>query len=709
MNRTIRAAGLLALLAGAGLNAGQAPASQPQGGQPPAAPPGPTFKVQVDYVEVDVLVADARGNYVRDLKKDDFQIFEDGKPQSVTNFALIDIPIERAERPLFAKQAVEPDVRSNERPFDGRVYVMILDEAHTLPSNTAQVRRAAQKFIDEKLGANDLMAVVFARGIVGGGESYGQEFTSNKRLLNIAVQKFTGAAPRSATLNKMQDYINTSGSRAAGAGGPPQDMDRQEREFNARAMLEEMTAVSDWFASVRGRKKTILLFSEGISYDIHDVFANGGNNAASMIMSRMQDFIRSATKSNVSLYAIDPRGLMALSDGNIELQGLPAGDPNAAGLNERGLQEENRLARESLQTFAEETGGFAVVNTNGFANAYDRIVQENSAYYVLAYYPPNPKRDGKFHKIEVRVTRPGLTVRARRGYANPTGKIPVPAKTVLSTELRDTLESPLPVSGLAMKVFASPFKGVAPNASVLLGVELRGRDITTDANSMLELAVFAVDVKGKVKASNRETLAMNLKPDTKARVEQSAIRLLSRLNMPAGRYQLRIGARDQSGGALGSVLYDLEVPDFEKVPLSMSGLVLTSAASSQVPTARADADLRQVLPGPPVASRTFPQNDQVAFFTDVYDNDLSNVHTVDITATLTSDDGRVVFKNAEERSTADLAGKKGGFGFGGALTLTEYPPGLYVFKVEARSRLGANATTSREVQITIAPSETQPR
>ena len=705
MRRNIRAAGLIVLLAGTALTAGQAPAGQPQAGQPPAGAPAPTFKVQVDYVEVDVLVTDGRGNYVRDLKREDFQVFEDGKPQAVTNFALIDIPIERAERPLFAKQGIEPDVRSNEQPFDGRIYVMLLDQAHTLPQNTNLVRRAAQKFIDEKLGANDLMAVVFARGVAGG-EDYGQEFTNNRRLLRAAVDKFRGGAPPPATLNKLQDYINTSAQRAAGASpGDPRDMDRQEREFNARAMLEEMTAVADWFGSVRGRKKSILLFSEGISYDIHDVFANGGNNSASMIMSRMQDFVRSATKANVSLYAIDPRGLQALSDGNIEL----AGSVPDASLGERGLQEENRLARESLLTFAEETGGFAVVNTNGFATAYDRIVQENSAYYVLAYYPPNPKRDGKFHKIEVKVNRPGLTVRSRRGYANPTGKVAVPAKSVLSAELRDTLDSPLPVSGLAMKVFAAPFKGVAPNASVLLGIELRGRDITTAENASVELAVFAVDAKGKMKASSRESVALNLKPETRTRVEQSSLRLLSRMNIPAGRYQLRVAAHDLGGGSLGSVLYDLDVPDFEKAPLSMSGLVLTSASSSLAPTARPDTDLRQVLPGPPVASRTFPQNDQIAFFTDVYDNDLSNVHTVDITATLTSDDGRVVYKNAEERSTADLAGKKGGFGYGGAVTLTDYPPGLYVFKVEARSRLGANATTSREVQITIAPPETQPR
>ena len=697
MARHIRTVGLIVLLAGTALGAGQAPA-----GQAPAGPQSPTFKVQVDYVEVDVLVADARGNYVRDLKKEDFQVFEDGKQQSITDFALVDIPVERADRPLFAKQPIEPDVRSNERPFDGRIYVMVLDQAHTLPQNTNLVRRAAQKFIDEKLGANDLMAVVSARGAAGG-EEYGQEFTNNRRLLGIAVQKFSGKAPRAATLNRLDDFNNNAARRAVGAAGPPQDIDRQEREYNARAVLEELTAVADWFGSVRGRKKSILFFSEGISYDIHDVFANGGNNSASMIQSRMQDLVRAATKANVSIYAIDPRGLQALSDGNIELTGVDPGSD----LSERGLQNENRLARESLQTFSEETGGFAVVNSNGFATAYDRIVQENSAYYILAYYPPNPRRDGKFHNISVRVTRPGLTVKSRRGYANPTGKMPTPVKSELSAELHDALNSPLPTSGLAMKVFAAPFKGVAPNASVLLGVELRGRDLSTAGNAGVELAVFAVDPKGKMKASSRDNLSLNLKPETRTRVEQTGIRLLSRMNIPPGRYQLRVAAHDLAGGALGSVLYDLEVPDFEKVPLSMSGLVLTSASSGLEPTAKPDADLRQVLPGPPAAARSFAQNDQIAFFADVYDNDLSAVHTLDITTTLTSDEGRVVFKNAEERSTADLAGKRGGFGYGTTMSLKDYAPGLYVLKVEARSRLGSNATASRDLQIAITPPETQ--
>ena len=673
-----------------------------------AGPQTPTFRVSVDYVEVDVLVTDSQGNYVRDLKKEDFQIFEDGKPQTLSNFVSVDIPVERGQQPLFASQPIEPDVQTNERVFAGRVYVMVLDSAHTLPQNTNLMRLAAKKFISDKLGANDLMAVVSARGAAGGPDA-GQEFTNNKRLLLAAVDKFRGAQPRSAVLNKIDDIVNNAPIRAAGVRMDPVDIDQKEREYNARAVIEELTAVSDWFSVVHGRKKSILYFSEGISYDVNDVFANNGNNSAALIQVHMQDLVRAATKANASIYAIDPRGLQGLSDASIELQSVGGFDNvDTTGLDERGLQNETRLARESLLAFAGETGGFAVLNTNRLGNAFDRIVDENSSYYVLAYYPPNPKRDGKYHNINVRLKRPSLTVRFRKGYANPTGKPPAPIKSDMARELLDALQSPIPVSGLGMKVFAAPFKAAAPNASVLMGVELRGRDLTTaGANGRVDLAFSAVDVRGKMRASSHETVTLNLRPETKARVDQSGLRFLSRLDIPAGHYQLRIAAYDAGGGAVGSVLYDLDVPDFSKEHLAMSGLVLTSAASSALPTAKGDAELRMLLPGPPVASRTFAQNDQLAIFTDVYDNDVTPVHRVDITTSLTADAGRVVFKNEEERSTEELGGKPGGFGVGTTLALSDLEPGLYVLKVQARSRLGTDVSASREVQIRITPPEAQ--
>ena len=123
MTARLRFVGLAVLGATALLNATQAP--------PVPVPQQPTFKAQVEYVEVDALVSDASGNFVRGLTKDDFQVLEDGKAQTISTFTLVDIPIERYTKPLGAALPIEPDVRTNERPFDGRVYVMVIDDLHT--------------------------------------------------------------------------------------------------------------------------------------------------------------------------------------------------------------------------------------------------------------------------------------------------------------------------------------------------------------------------------------------------------------------------------------------------------------------------------------------------------------------------------------------------------------------------------------------------
>jgi VWFA-related protein len=701
MNRPVRIAALLSLLASTAVIAGQTP------GQTPAAPQGPetpTFRVQVDYVEVDAFVTDQQGRFVRDLKKEDFEVFEDRKPQTISAFTLVDIPVERAVRPLFAAQPIEPDVKTNARPFEGRIYIVVLDDLHVQPLHTALVKNVMRKFILEKLGANDLMAVIHVQGR----SEYSQEFTSSKRLLLQAVDRFVAKAERPATVEAYENYLANVGRPGAGISDPLE----RKRGFDARNTLEELKAIADWFGSVHGRKKSILFVSEGIEYDIEDMF---NKQDASMIMDRTRELIQSATKSNVAIYAIDPRGLTDMGDIGIELNSVPAGTAvddqgNSTALTEqqlqslgvRGLQNELRLQHNSLRTLAEETGGFAVINTNSFDNTFNRLVEENSSYYVLAYYPPNPKRDGKFHNIQVRVNRPGLTVRARRGYANPSGKAPVVANAgSLPAEIRDTLDSPLPVSGLTMQVFAAPFKGTAPKASVLLGIEVQGSVLALGAGDKLQISYRAVDAKGKYQGGNNETVTLNLRPETKATVQQSGLRMLSRIELPPGRYQLRVVADELNTKLVGSVLYDLDVPDFSKTPLSMSGIVLTSMSASRIPTVRPDEELRQLLPASPVGVRVFPPNDEIALFAEVYDNAAATAHKVDITTTVMTDEGKVVYKTDEARDSADLQGKSGGYGYTTRVPLKDLAPGLYVLKVEARSRLGAGATTDRQVQFRI--------
>src|SRR5476649_1393283 len=180
MSRRIRVAALFVLIGASALSAGQNPTV---GGPEP-----PTFKVQVEYVEVDALVSDTSGTFVRDLKVEDFQIFEDGKPQTIAAFSIVDIPIERYEKPLFVPRPIDPDVKSNEQVFDGRVYVVIIGDLQTAFERTPRTRLAARKFIEENMGANDLMAVVHTASA----SDANQDFTNNKRLLLAAVDKTIG-------------------------------------------------------------------------------------------------------------------------------------------------------------------------------------------------------------------------------------------------------------------------------------------------------------------------------------------------------------------------------------------------------------------------------------------------------------------------------------------------------------------------------------
>jgi hypothetical protein len=141
----------------------------------------------------------------------------------------------------------------------------------------------------------------------------------------------------------------------------------------------------------------------------------------------------------------------------------------------------------------------------------------------------------------------------------------------------------------------------------------------------------------------------------------------------------------------------------------MSGLALTSTAGAAELTPRPDEQLKMVLPGPPAGLRTFSRDDGIVLFAEVYDNEAASPHKVDITSTVTSDDGKVVYKTDEERSSADLLGKRGGYGYTAQIPIKDLPPGSYVLKVEARSRLGQGATVGREVQFTVVPAQVPPR
>jgi VWFA-related protein len=680
--------------------ASQVPATQTPTQKPEVPQPPVTFRAEVNYVEVDARVVDEQGRFISTLTQDDFQILEDDRPQQISVFTLVNLPVEREPRPLFANRLIERDVQSNLSGNNGRVYLIVLDDLHTTPLLSTRTRAGARQFVERYMGANDVAAVVHTSGRADAA----QEFTSNPRLLLAAIDKFMGRKLRSSVLNRIDQEFLTRGTRAAGER--INDPDEAERGFHARNTLDSLGNFAEVMEGVRGRRKALVYFSEGIDYDITDPF---NNRDATTVMDATRDAIASATRSNVAFYGIDVRGLGAGLDTAIEIQSFPT--DSTLGLDSTALMNETRMGQDSLRTLSDETGGFAVVNTNDIPGAFQRLVEENSTYYVLGYYPSNDRRDGRFRRIDVRVGKPGLTVRARRGYVAPRGRAQDPklaGPNDATPELREAMSSPVPVSGLPLAAVASVFKGPDNKGSVVISTTVGGRDLSLvekngTFHNNLEVAWLAADARGKLFPGDRNTIDLNLKPDSVPRVRAGGFRVITTLDLPPGRYQVRIGVREGNTRRSGSVLYDVEVPDFAKERLSMSGLALSSMSSALTPTARPKDPLAKILPGPLSTYREFAQNDEIALFAEVYESGAGPGHKLDISLVLQPEGGQAVFQTREERDSSELAGTSGGYGFSKRIPLADIAPGLYVLRVEAVSRIAERPTVSRETLVTVLP------
>ncbi len=700
MTKQLFLAGLVTLIGlASGPLQGQGQPPQPQ--QPPI-----TFRAEVNYVEVDARVLDRDGKFIPGLEAADFEVFEDGKLQKVTAFSLVNIPLERAERPLFASKPIEPDVRTNLQGADGRIYVIVLDDLHTAALRSQRLKLAARQFIERYVGANDLAAVVHTSGR----SDAGQEFTSSQARLLRAVDKFMGRKLNSSTLNRVEDVQRRSGSPMS--SDPAADLDDKERGFNARGTLESIRNLSNYLGSIRGRRKAVVLFGEGIDYDINEMFSSQITEASTVIDST-REMIAAATRANVAIYAVDPRGLGAEFQDMSSIQAFP--DDTSLGLGMSSIFNEVRLSQDSLRVMGSETGGFAVVNQNDFSTAFQRIVDDNSSYYVMGYYATNDRRDGRFRKIEVKLRdKPGYVIRARKGYVAPRGKAPearAASKDGTSLELKDAMESPLPLTGLPLAVSAVVFKGPAakgsaPKGSVVISTFVNGSTLPfSEAAGMfkndLEVIGIATDDKGKTFPTNRNTVNLNMKPDTATRVTATGFRVIQSLELAPGRYNLRIGVREGNTRKAGSVMMDLEVPDFSKQPLTMSDIAVTSAMSGVAPTIRPQDPLEKLLPGPLTTYREFMPADEVAVFAEIYDNS-KQAHKVEITATVKAEGGQTVFQSREDHDSSELAGSAGGYGFLARTPLKGFAPGLYVLRVEAISQIGDRPTVAREIVFRVA-------
>ena len=243
-----------------------------------------------------------------------------------------------------------------------------------------------------------------------------------------------------------------------------------------------------------------------------------------------------------------------------------------------------------MEALANVTGGFKVTNTNRFMAAFERVRQENSTFYTLGFNSSYQGRDGRFVRVEVKVKRPGLKARHRDGYFAWMGDKRAPdAARDAETPALAALAAPVAEPGLTMHVAAAAYPTGRKEAAVALVAEFDPDTLSLVEKDGLftgdiEISYTATDLRNRVFPGGRHTMSLSWSQPALEQVRVHGVRLITTLDLPKGRYQLRVAAG--SGASNGGVLYDLDVPDFQDEPLVLSGVTMTTESATKGLTLR---------------------------------------------------------------------------------------------------------------------------
>src|SRR5262245_8735337 len=433
--------------------------SQEQKGKEQKKQDEPLLRLESELVQIDVVVADKQGKLARDLKRVDFELFEDGKKQEITHFA-IGTAAQPAKWLAVEKKKPAEKSSADSTPVEiqaGRFIVIAVDDFHLAPENLLVAKRTLQRFINDQMVAGDQVAIATTSGNIG----MFQQFTNERDVLERAIKRLNvqnRTVTSSSDVPRISDYQAelidigdqdalelavqeilrlepmpspppAAGRGRGGLNAPNPDGGISPRE---RAMLQAQSKARTIVAQNAHYTRSTLANLESVIRNLRnlpgrkilvllsDGFFLGGNSSSQIYdLRRITD---AATRAGVVIYSIDVRGLVAVAPGGgaSEPSGVDITNPGA-----RARIEMNAVQAklDGLNALAYDTGGTLFKNSNDLNLGLQRVLDANEVYYVLAYEPATSYRDGRFHKIEVRIVgRPELKVRTRKGYFAPSDK-----------------------------------------------------------------------------------------------------------------------------------------------------------------------------------------------------------------------------------------------------------------------------------------------
>lgn len=683
------------------------PPAKPPEQKPAAAPQEPNdidvVKISTNLVQIDAVVTDRKGNQVTNLRADEVEMLEDGKPQKISDFSYIKVVSREtgAGKPSETSGTTAPGPRRQLRREEvQRTIAVVIDDLRMSFESIRFTKQALKKFLDEQVLPNDLVAII----CTAGGTGSLQQFTSDKQQLYAAVNKLKWV-PRignqAETFKTIkQETLRIPERNALDDTNELDDLNQRRKDLFAVGTLGALNYLINGLSEMPGRK-SIVLFSDGFQ-----TFNPSEPSGSSSILNSLQLLLDHANRASVVINTIDARGLATL--------GLTAVDDTR---NLSPKQVEERLSQRravffetqsGLNYLAAQTGGLAIRNTNDMSGGVKRILDDQAGYYLIGYRPDDSTFDDekgrtKFHHLTLKIKRAGkYNVRMRTGFYGITDEKMKTAQATPQHQLIGALFSPFAASDVQVRL-TSLFANDETQGSVLRSfLYVKASDLTFvkepdgSHKAVFELAAVTFGEDGKLidQAANQHTISLTDAAYQQIVKDGFTYNTTVPIKKP-GAYQFRTALRDERSGRLGSASQFIQVPDLEKDRLSTSGLLirgmpLDSYIKGLTTVTALDAGVENADPRANTSVRQFRTPSAMVYALAIYNAQIdkaSGKPDLTIQARLFRNGELVFTGNEVPFDIRDQADPKR-LGGGGAIQLgTTMTPGEYVLQIVVTDRL----------------------
>lgn len=634
----------------------------------PQDPPDDIVRITSTLVQVDAVVVDKDDRVVKDLRPEDFEIYENGEKQDIKFWEFInaDAPPAGGGKNEVAGVAPGTFVTSDDLTAGKlrRTLAFVVDDITISTTDMARVRTLLKDFVENRMQEGDLVAIVRS---VGGVELL-QQFTTDKQLLLQAIALLTpkitpfsvSDAPlpgEKITRDPAQDGLGGPDITGQLTGGDPNLIlenanDDTTRTFRALIPLTVASSVIQSLRQIPGRKNLVIISGGIEGFNITQDGSITGN-----VTQQFRQLADSAIHSGVAINTLNISGL-STTGGVAKFKDTPgrsalgaatgASDPEnpfsigfGRGVDDQLLGNSLGEARGQLglRGLANRTGGVAVANVNDFGEGLNRILLRSGGYYRLAFRPSD-KFDGKYHGIKIKVKRSGVRVFAPEGYnARQLAAPKTDEDKILAAAQSPLAKRDLDVSANLLLRYLPDNKAaldvhVLVNASTL---QFAKSADNTFQNSF-DVVGIVVDQYGRSRGGFNQTVNANLQPDTYQKALQQGVSYSANAQVSPGFYQIRVVVRENGTGRLGTLSRYFEVPDLAKNRLAAGSLLLyaVNPANPQEP------------PEPLLASPRIARTKDLRYALVVHNAKSEGKKTQLRTQLMVSQNGKILFQEPEQ-------------------------------------------------------------